>query len=61
MRNGIVHFLPEQKRSKIARLTAWRRPPPKHSTEFRLRRLMSLTLHVTPASLSPTFNPYSLG
>ena len=64
MRNGIVHFLPEQKRSKIACLTARRRPPPKHSTESRLRRqhhLMSLTLPVTPAPLSPTFNPYSLG
>jgi len=34
MHNGIVHFLPEQKRSKIARLTAPHRPPPKHSTSL---------------------------
>jgi len=34
MRHGIVHFLPQRKRSKIARLTAQRHPPPKHSTSL---------------------------
>jgi len=34
MRNGIVYFLPVQKKSKIAHLTARRRPLPKHSTSL---------------------------